>query len=172
MVRIHLGLAWWVLALFCAEGALGFLAHGNPGLMWAHLLGGVLVALMVCALHVIVMFHFIGSGSELKDLARLLGDEAGIVRRVARFKAIVFPFSTFSILLMIAAEVAGGAVDAEAAPPLLHQGLVGLSAVMVAATLRLEHKTLRQNEALIDEANRRIKDLMTPEFIRSVGREV
>ena len=171
MVRIHLGLAIWIFALFCAEGALGFASPGRPDLFKVHFFGGVLVAVMVCALHVIVMFHFIGSGSELKDMARLLGGQNDIVRRVARFKGMVFPFSTCSILVIIAAEVAGGAVHAQSAPHLLHQGLVALSFVLVCYTLWLEHMTLLQNEALIDEVNQSIKDLMTPDFIRSVGLE-
>lgn len=171
MVRIHLGLASWAFALFCAEGVLGFVSAGRPELFKLHFLGGVLTAVWVCALHVIVMFHFIGSGSELKDLARLLGGDSQIVRRTVRFKGMVFPFSTLSILMIIAAEVAGGAVHAGEAPRLLHQGLVALSFALVSYTLWLEHQALRQNGDLIDEVNLRIKDLMTPDFIRAVGKE-
>lgn len=172
MVRIHLGLAFWVFALFCAEGVLGFLSPGRPEVFNYHFFGGVLIAVMVCALHVIVMFHFIGSGAEIKDMARLLGGDLELVRRTARFKALVFPFSTFSILTVIAAEVAGGAVHASVAPQILHQGLVAVSFGLVTYTLWLEHKALVQNAALIDEVNDRIKDLMTPDFIRTVGKEV
>lgn len=172
MVRIHLGLAFWVFALFCAEGVLGFLSAGRPAIFNLHFFGGVLIAVMVCALHVIVMFHFIGSGAEIKDMARLLGGDVEMVRRTARFKGRVFPFSTFSILTVIAAEVAGGAVHAQAAPQFLHQGLVAVSFALVTYTLWMEHQTLVQNAALIDEVNERIKDLMTPEFIKHVGKEV
>jgi hypothetical protein len=171
LVRIHLGLAWWAFALFCAEGVLGFVSAGRPGLFKAHFIGGVGVALLVCALHVVVMFHFIGSGAELKDLARLLGGDAGIVRATVRFKARVFPFSTLSILTVIAAEVAGGAVHSRFAPQVLHQGLVALAFLLVSATLWLEHQTLVLNERLIDEVNDRIKELMTPAFLKTVGKE-
>lgn len=171
MVRIHLGLAFWIFALFCAEGVLGFLSAGRPDLFKLHFFGGVLIAVLVCALHVIVMFHFIGSGAEIKDMARLLGGDVDLVRRTARFKALVFPFSTLSILIVIAAEVAGGAVHSQSAPQLLHQGLVAVSFALVTYTLWLEHKSLVQNSALIDEVNDRIKDLMTPDFIRTVGKE-
>ena len=168
MVRIHLGLACWAFALFCAEGVLGFLSAGRPGIFKVHFFGGVAVAVLVCALHVIVMFHFIGSGAELKDMAKLLGGDNDIVRRTARLKGMVFPFSTFSMLVIIAAEVAGGAVHSRAAPQILHQGLTALSFLLVSATLWMEHKALKLNERLIDETNDRIKDLMTPRFIKEI----
>ena len=171
MIRIHLGLAIWIAALICAEGTLGFVSAGNPELFAYHFYGGVLTAVMVCGLHVIVMFHMIGSGVEIKDLARLVGDNNQIIRRTEKLKGQLFPFSISSIIMMIAAEVAGGAVHAGQAPHVVHQVLVAVSVVLVAFTLTIEHKTLVANGQLIDEANHCIKELMTPDFIRTVGKE-
>lgn len=170
MARIHLGLSIWATAFFLGEGTLGFFSRGRADVFSWHFTGGVLVALFICAVHTIVMFHFIGSGSELKDLALLLGRDASIYDRVRKFKSVVFPGATFSMLVTIAAEVAGGAVHAGVTFPLVHGGLVAIALTLNLYTFYVEYVTLKANEALIDESSRKIKALMTPDFIRDLGK--
>lgn len=170
MARIHFGLSVWATVFFLAEGVLGFYSRGNAALFTWHFTGGVLTALFIVAMHVIVMFHFIGSGTELKDLAMLLGRDSTILERVRRFKMAVFPTATLAVLVTIAAEVAGGAVHAGAAIPLIHTLLVAGALALNLYTFWIEYATLRENESLIDESARKIRDLMTPQFIRDMGR--
>ncbi len=97
MHRIFAGMAIWAVLFLVGEGVLGIVTRRvEPALVGWHMIFGVFVGVYICILHVMVMFHFIGSGKELKEAARILGSGSEIVRRVSRFKGQVFPYATFA----------------------------------------------------------------------------
>ena len=97
MHRIFVGTAVWTLLFFAAEFVLGLLSGPERLTVFhVHMLGGVFLATFVCVIHIMVMFHFIGSGKELKEAAEILGENADIYILVRRFKAQTFPYARFA----------------------------------------------------------------------------
>ena len=134
-----------------------------PLLGW-HMMVGVFVGVYISILHVMVMFHFIGSGKELKEAARVLGENADVIRRVAKFKQKVFPVATFAPLLTGAAVILGGEAQMKV------WGIGGwLHVVVGAAGLALnlyafpiQYRALVANLELLKEVDERIKREMSP----------
>jgi hypothetical protein len=167
MHRIFTGMACWTSALLVGEFALGIVtAHVNPSLKQTlfsyHFIGGVFVAMFVCLLHVMVMFHFIGSGKEIKEAVVVLGGDADVVKRVRRFKAVVFPFATFAPIFTGAAEILGGGAHTGALPGWVHWS-VGLFAILFNLfAFPIEYNALKMNLELLDEVDLKIKREISP----------
>ena len=100
MHRIFAGMAVWAVIFMLAEATLGILTkrvNYDVFVGW-HMLFGVFVGIYLSILHVMVMFHFIGSGKELKQAVRVLGENADVIKRVSKFKQQTFPYATFAPL--------------------------------------------------------------------------
>jgi len=139
------------------EAALGFISHyWYPNIFSYHFILGVFVAVFVAFLHTIVMFHFVGSGKEMKEAVALLGGEPEIIKDIKHFKARVFPFAFFSILLTIAAEVIGGGVDTGAIPSIVHLILAIGAVILNFIAFPIEYKILKKNLILIDLLDKKL----------------
>ena len=167
MHRIFVGTAVWTVIFFIAEFVFGlFLARGNPHLFGVHMMLGVFLGTFVCVLHVMVMFHFIGSGKELKEAAEVLGENADIYQKVRHFKAKTFPYATFAPLVTGAAIVMGGGVHTHALPGWTHWA-VGIAALALNLySFPIEYQALRANLDLIHEVDQRLKKEVTPAIFR------
>ena len=71
-------MAVWATIFLVGEMVLGLMTDrtpgGNPEILTWHMLLGVFVGVYICILHVMIMFHFIGSGKEIKQAIAVLGD--------------------------------------------------------------------------------------------------
>lgn len=166
MHRIFLGTAVWTTVFFAAEFAVGILVGlGRKGLFPVHMLGGLFLGTFVCVLHVMVMFHFVGSGKELKEAARILGENDDIYRRVRQFKARTFPYATFAPLVTGAAVILGGGAHTGSLPGWIHWSL-GLAALALnLAAFPVEYGALKANLELLQEVDRRIRREISPSVL-------
>ena len=111
-----------------------------------------------------VMFHFIGSGKELKEAAQILGDRSEVVQRVARFKKQVFPFATFAPMFLGAAVILGGEAQMKVwgIGGWLHV-VVGVGAyVLNLYAFPIEYRTLVANLELLREVDEKVKREISP----------
>lgn len=172
MHRIFLGTAVWVMVLFFAQFGLGFaLGAAEPGparqslFLW-HMMVGIFLATVTLILHVMTMFHFIGSGKELKEAVELLGGDAEVIRRLRRFKMQTSGIATLAPVVTGAAVILGGGAHTGALPSWIHWGL-GLAALVVnLCAFPVEYRTLKENLRLIHEIDARMKRELTPEILR------
>ena len=165
MHRIFAGMAAWAVIFIVAEGVLGILTKRvEPALDGWHMVFGVFVGIYVSILHIMVMFHFIGSGKELKEAAQVLGENADVVRRVALFKKHVFPFATFAPLVVGASVILGGGVHTESLPGWVHWGLGLAGLALNLYAFPIEYRALVANLELLREVDERIKREVSPGF--------
>lgn len=176
MHRIFAGLAFWTTSTILAQFVLGFVLSGAisdgrqaaaQSLLNWHMLVGIGIGTLVCVLHIMTMFHFIGSGKEIKEHAEVLGENAEIVRRVRRFKAQVFPLATFAPLVTGAAVIFGGGAHMKMTPDWLHV-LLGLAALAVnLVAFPVEYRALKSNLELINEVDQRVRREIAPAMFKS-----
>jgi len=173
--RIFAGLAFWTTAALAGEFVLGwFLSRAivekrgvdAQTLFQWHMMLGIGIGTLVTILHVMTMFHFIGSGREIKDHAEILGDRADIVRRVRRFKALTFPFATFAPLVTGAAVILGGGASTGTLPGWVHWsiGLAALALNLVA--FPIEYRCLKLNLVLLQQVDAKIRREVAPAMFR------
>src|SRR5438093_4851667 len=74
----------------------------------AHVSWAVPVTLLTIFTHAIIMFYFIGTGSRIKEVVKELGLDSTLYRRTLAFKARVFPLSSLTLLVVMAAYILGG----------------------------------------------------------------
>ena len=169
MQRIFAGMAVWAVIFIVGEGVLGYLTrHHNEGLIGWHMIGGIFVGVYVCILHIMVMFHFIGSGKELKEAAKVLGDDSEVIKRVSKFKQLVFPYATFAPILIGASVILGGEAQMNVLGigGWIHWtlGLGGLVLNLIA--FPIEYRALKANLELMCQVDEQIKREMAPGFYR------
>jgi divalent metal cation (Fe/Co/Zn/Cd) transporter len=165
MHRIFAGMAVWAVVLLLAEFALGVLTRRvQPALVGWHLAFGVFVAIYVCVLHVMVMFHFIGSGKEMKEHARILGDHAEILRRLRRLKMQVMPAATFAPVFIMAGAILGGGAHTKALGgwAWIHWALALAGLLLNLYVFPIEYRCLKANLELLHEVDERIRREISP----------
>ncbi|MBI4564636.1 MAG: hypothetical protein HY716_08110 [Planctomycetes bacterium] len=174
MHRIFAGLAAWVVLVFLAEFALGLtigaaraegdLEAAQAWFTW-HMLTGIFLGTLCCVVHIMTMFHFVGSGKEIKEAAEVLGDDHDLARQVRRFKAQTFPWATFAPIVTGAAVILGGGAHMRAFPGWIHWAVGGAALALNLMAFPIEYKALRANLDLIEEVDRRLRrDVMPPLF--------
>lgn len=150
MHRIFAGLAIIASILLITEAVFGFTLHANFSLIRYHILLGVFIAIFVCLAHTMVMFHFIGSGKEIKEVVEFLGGEPQVIKDIRQFKMRVFPGATFAMLFTIAAEVIGGGVHTGRVSPYTHLAIAAIAIALNLFSFQVEYKVLKKNLELID----------------------
>lgn len=164
MHRIFAGMAVWAAIFMFGEVALGILSGpDHPGLFRWHMLGGVFVGIYICILHVMVMFHFIGSAKEMKEAIQVLGGDAEVVQRLRKFKMQVFPVATFAPLLVGASVILGGGAHTGALPGWVHWGLGAAGIALNLYAFPIEYRTLVANLELLREVDLKIRRELSPE---------
>lgn len=171
MHRIFAGLAFWTTAAIVAEFVIGTLLSGAiagrrapeaQSLFTWHMLLGIGVGTIVCVLHIMTMFHFIGSGKEIKEHAAVLGENAEIIRKLRRFKMHVFPWATFAPLVTGLAVILGGGAHMKSLPPWVHVMVGAAALAMNLVAFPIEYRTLKLNLDLIGEVDRCVRRQIAP----------
>jgi len=116
------------------------------------------VALLAIFSHAIILFYFIGTGSRIKEVVKEFKLDVNLYRRTLAFKSRVFPLSTLTMALIIAATILGGGAHTRFAwtPPLLH-GVVAFGAAILNTILSLrEVACISENLTLVDEVDQAV----------------
>jgi hypothetical protein len=173
MHRIFIGLALWVVLLFVAQFALG-LALGSmvkPGqppppeaqtLFTIHMLGAIFLATLVCVVHIMTMFHFIGSGKEIKEAVETLGGDAEVVRKLREFKMRTSGWATLAPVVTGAATILGGGAHTGMVPSAVHWGLGLLAFLVNLWAFPAEYRALKANLEVIREVDERLRRQSLP----------
>lgn len=165
MHRIFAGMAIWAVVFMVAEGVLGVLTKRvDPGLVGWHMVFGVFVGVYVAILQVMVMFHFIGSGKEIKQAMEVVGPDAEIAKRLRRMKMQVMPAATFAPLLVGAGVILGGGAHTGALGgwAWIHWGLSGAGLLLNLWAFPIEYRCLVANLELLREVDDRMKRELSP----------
>src|SRR5262245_18619890 len=168
MHRIFAGLAVWTVLVFLAEFAIGIgvsvVARAKgieaaQSLFTWHMLGGVFLGTLVCVLHIMTMFHFIGSGKELKEAGEVLGEANEMAARVRKFKVQTSGIATLAPVVTGAAVILGGM--AHRLPGLglgwIHWALGLLALAVNLFAFQVEYRALKANLDLIREVDRKLR---------------
>ena len=169
MHRIFAGMAILATFMILSEFALGLLTSHtgtppNPKFLGLHLALGVLVGVYLCILHVMVMFHFIGSGKEMKQAIAVLGGDAEIVKRLRRLKMLVMPPATFAPVLVGAGVILGGGAHTRALGDWawIHWALALAGFALNLMAFPIEYRCLVANLQLLREVDERLKREISP----------
>jgi hypothetical protein len=166
MHRIFAGMAIWAVIFFLGEGVLGVLTSrvNRDFFVGIHMMFGVFVGIYVCILQVMVMFHFIGSGKEIKQAIEVVGGDAEVVKRIRRMKMQVMPAATFAPLLVGAGVILGGGAHTGALGgwAWLHWALTAAGMALNLWAFPIEYRCLVANLELLKEVDERIKRELSP----------
>lgn len=174
MHRIFLGIAGWILLIFCAQFGLGLalfaalppvrgpVPEAAQSLFNVHMLGGIFLGTLVCVIHVMTMFHFIGSGKEIKEAVEVLGGDAEVLKKLRRFKMQTSGLATLAPLITGAAVILGGGAHTGATAPWIHWGLGLLALAVNLVAFKFEYGALKANLDLINEIDARLKAQSMP----------
>ena len=159
-------MAVWAVVFMVGEGALGVAIKRFhiDGLVGLHLMVGVLVGIYVSILQVMVMFHFIGSGKEIKQAMEVVGPDADVVKRLRRMKMQVMPAATFAPLLVGAGVILGGGAHTGALGSWawLHWGLSFAGLALNLWAFPIEYRCLVANLELLKEVDEKIRRELSP----------
>ena len=165
MHRIFAGMAIWAVVFMVGEGVLGVLTkHYQPGLVGWHMVLGVFIGVYVSILQVMVMFHFIGSGKEIKQAIEVLGGDADVVQRLRKMKMQVMPAATFAPLLTGAGVILGGGAHTGALGgwAWIHWALALSGLALNLYAFPIEYRCLVANLELLKEVDEKIKRELSP----------
>ena len=165
MHRIFAGMATWAVIFMAAEGVLGVLTKRfHMSLVGPHMIFGVFVGIYVSILQVMVMFHFIGSGKEIKQAVAVVGGDADVVKRLRRMKMQVMPAATFAPLLTGAGVILGGGAHTGALGgwAWIHWALAGSGLLLNLYAFPIEYRCLVANLELLKEVDEKIKRELSP----------
>jgi hypothetical protein len=111
-----------------------------------------------------VMFHFIGSGKEIKEAVAVLGGDAEVVRRLRRLKMQVMPGATFAPVLYGAGVILGGGAHTNLLGDWawIHWGLGVAGMALNFWTFPVEYRCLVANLELLREVDEKIRREISP----------
>lgn len=165
-------MAIWASLMMAGQVVLGFLTARyetgpdgfNHRFLGLHMYVGVLVGIFLSVLHVMVMFHFIGSGKEMKQHAAVLGDKSDLLQKLRALKMRVMPSATFAPLLYGAGVILGGGAHTTRLGDWawIHWALGAAGMALNFYAFPIEYKALVANLALLREVDERVKREVVP----------
>jgi hypothetical protein len=169
MHRIFAGMAVWAVVIMVAQFAFGIMTRRlDPKWLGLHMAFGVFTGIYLCILHVMVMFHFIGSSKEMKEAIQVLGGDSETVRKIRRLKMLVMPPATFAPVLVGAGVILGGGAHTRALGDWawIHWALALGGLAMNLWALPIEYRCLLANLELLREVDDKIKREIAPTLYR------
>ena len=143
------------IVCFIITVLMGFMMVGRSGL-GQHFLFGFFTTFLVTLAQSMIMFYFIGTGRQVKDLMADHPARNEFIQRTKRFKAEVFPSAMWAMLFTMATMIIGGGVHTRVAwtPPLLHALLAAASLYFNIMAFWKEAKYMVENNVLMEELDR------------------
>jgi hypothetical protein len=125
-----------------SAGSLGAGSHIRLALF------GIVVVLFTYSM---TLFYFVGTGSRIKKVVREYRLDGDLADRTRRSKSQLFPWLTFTPLVIMAAFIVGGGAHTRVIPGWAHGSLalVGLGMHLVSTFLAI--RSIGENVVLIDE---------------------
>ncbi len=146
MYRVFLGLAILGSAMLLASNIIGVTSKRiSKELFNLHFLLGVFTAMYLCLVHIICMFHLIGSGKDIKEAAEKLREYPDILAELKYLKKKVFPLATLAILIAVASELSGGGVHTKSIPDFIHLTLGVIALLFNLYVFYVEYDAVRHN---------------------------
>jgi len=165
-------MAIWAVVFMVVEGVLGVLtkryepgAMGfNPAFVGWHMAFGVYLGVYISILQVMVMFHFIGSGKEIKQAIEVVGGDADVVKRLRKMKMQVMPAATFAPILVGAGVILGGGAHTGALGnwAWIHWGLSLAGMALNLYAFPIQYRCLVANLELLKEVDEKIRRELSP----------
>ena len=146
-----------LLALVSLQGlsASGGILPAGPGASkLAHVLWGFVATVVVLFAHTITMFYFIGTGSAVKDEAKKVPALAPLYQTTRSFKARTSGILTLAPLLLMTASILGAGAAGGSISARVHLWAEAIAVLFNVWTLWRVHGVIRENIALMQEANR------------------
>jgi hypothetical protein len=169
MHRIFAGMAVWAVVFQLAQFALGLMTRRlDPKWLGLHLAFGVFVGVYLCILHVMVMFHFIGSGKEMKEAVQILGGDSETLKKLRRLKMLAMPPATFAPVLVGAGVILGGGAHTKALGDWawIHWALALAGLFVNLWAFPVEYRCLVANLDLLREVDEKVKREIAPGLYR------
>lgn len=136
-------LAWITWEGFrTSAGSLGAGSHIRLALF------GIVVVLFTYSM---TLFYFVGTGSRIKKVVREHRLNGDLADRTRRFKSQLFPWLTFTPLVLMAAFIIGGGAHTRVIPGWAHGSLALAGLGMHFVTTFLAIRSIGENVVLIDE---------------------
>ncbi len=134
------------LSLVGLDGFLhrGFFGMGHPTL-------ALLVSVIFLATETLVMFFFVGTGVSVKEYVRDHGADPDFHRRSVAIKRVLYPPTLNVTLVVMMTFVTGGAVDRQLISHWWHLAGWLVSMWLFLRALKVQHRALRDNTAIILE---------------------
>jgi hypothetical protein len=140
---------------------MGFLIADRSGIS-QHFLFGFFTTFLVALAQSMTMFYFIGTGKQVKDLVANYQAGQEFIRRTKRFKAKVFPPSTWAILFTMATMIVGGGVDTRVIPTFVHTLLAAAALYYNLVAFWREAKYMIEHNMLMEEVDRLLQAAPSP----------
>jgi hypothetical protein len=142
--------------LLLVSTGMGLVVEFGRPLPTGHIAVALFTTFLLCLAQVFVMFYFIGTGSQIKEVVKEKKLDVDLWRKTVEYKNRLFGWISLAILLVMATFILGGGVDTGVLPRWVH-GVLALASVLVnGVTLRKELVALAENEALIG----RVSDIL------------
>ncbi len=153
MKRIFIGLAVFNVLLFLGTSSLGFaIAKHHAQFFTLHFLFGLFTTIYTTFVQCLIFIYFLGTGKWIKDVVAGKPGEAAIVARTKKLKAMTFGFATYASMMIVAAAIAGAAVDVRLVPSWVHWVTNTLAMGLNIVAYFPEAKAIGLNLDLLDEA--------------------
>jgi hypothetical protein len=135
--------------LLLVSTGMGLVVEFGRPLPSGHVAVALFTTFLLCLSQVFVMFYFIGTGSQIKELVKEKGLPVELWRKTVEFKNRLFGWISAAILLVMATFILGGGVDTGVLPRWTHGALALASVLVNGIALRKELPALSGNEALL-----------------------
>ena len=146
---------------FVVTAIMGFLIAARSGIS-QHFLFGFFTTFLVALVQSMTMFYFIGTGKQVKDLVANYPAGHEFIQRTKRFKAKVFPASTWAILFTMATMILGGGVDTRVIPAFVHTLLATAALYYNLVAFWREAKYMIEHNMLMEEIDRLLQVAPSP----------
>lgn len=147
MSRLLLSATFLTIAGLVVTIFAGFGARTTPEVS-AHVLLGLITALIGLFSQSMTIFYFIGTGREIREEAGGRPDEHDLLRETKLFKKRVFPTAVWAIAAIITTFVLGGGVYTGRFPIWLHVTLAAITLLLFIRAYWLEFRAMSRNAIL------------------------